>query len=253
MAATSAAVTSERVGAGRPAVRPLLWALRALIALYRAKLSGRGPLRRVRCRFAATESCSAYGARVAELAPSAWVAARQIRGRLRRCGGACAWRWRDARGVVHIGWGEAFDERSAQGLERAWADAGETPQTRAVVGLAALARVAAHRGDGALANDAMARARALLGGAPLPTEDVLAVWDVRAGLRVMARQGWASGVVMGALIGGLACPFAGAQGAAAVAAVAALWVWVRALMRRERVMARVRRLERAAGFTMLGA
>ena len=63
--------------------------LLAIIAFYRRWISGQGPLRRVRCSFAAHESCSAYGLRIATSAASGRVAIARIFRRLRRCGDAC--------------------------------------------------------------------------------------------------------------------------------------------------------------------
>lgn len=60
-------------------------ALVAAIIGYRRHLSGRGPLRAVRCTFAHGESCSAYGLRAAREAPTVGRALGRIRRRLRRC------------------------------------------------------------------------------------------------------------------------------------------------------------------------
>lgn len=61
------------------------------IAFYRRWLSGRGPLRNVRCSFAdeGGESCSAYGLRITHEAHSGWQALGAIRRRLARCCDAC--------------------------------------------------------------------------------------------------------------------------------------------------------------------
>src|SRR5690606_12105857 len=65
---------------------PLIQRLLALlIVFYRRWLSGRGPLRKVRCSFAPDESCSAYGLRVARETCSARTAIARIARRLRRC------------------------------------------------------------------------------------------------------------------------------------------------------------------------
>lgn len=80
-------------------------ALIFLITLYRRYLSGRGPLRGVRCSFAAHESCSAYGLRVAQRSPSTRIALARIGRRLRRCGDACL------RSDGHVvSWTEQHDE-----------------------------------------------------------------------------------------------------------------------------------------------
>jgi len=66
-------------------LRVLVW----LIAFYRRWLSGRGPLRDVRCSFAPHESCSAFGLRATAEASGAREALGRIRRRIRRCGDAC--------------------------------------------------------------------------------------------------------------------------------------------------------------------
>ena len=66
-------------------LRVLAW----LIAFYRRWLSGRGPLRDVRCSFAPHESCSAFGLRATAEAPGAREALGRIRRRIRRCRDAC--------------------------------------------------------------------------------------------------------------------------------------------------------------------
>lgn len=66
-------------------LRVLAW----LILAYRRWLSGSGPLRRVRCSFAAEESCSAFGLRATREAPTARAAVGRIVRRLGRCRDAC--------------------------------------------------------------------------------------------------------------------------------------------------------------------
>lgn len=66
-------------------LRVLAW----LILFYRRWLSGRGPLRDVRCSFAPHESCSAFGLRATSEAPGAREALGRIRRRIRRCRDAC--------------------------------------------------------------------------------------------------------------------------------------------------------------------
>lgn len=66
-------------------LRVLAW----LITFYRRWLSGRGPLRDVRCSFAPHESCSAFGLRATAEAPGARAALGRIRRRIRRCRDAC--------------------------------------------------------------------------------------------------------------------------------------------------------------------
>ncbi len=65
--------------------RVLAW----LIGFYRRWLSGRGPLRDVRCSFAPHESCSAFGLRATAEAPGARNAVGRIARRIRRCRDAC--------------------------------------------------------------------------------------------------------------------------------------------------------------------
>lgn len=67
----------------------ILRILTALILFYRRWLSGRGPLRDVRCSFAPHESCSAFGLRATSEAPGARAALGRIVRRIRRCRDAC--------------------------------------------------------------------------------------------------------------------------------------------------------------------
>jgi putative component of membrane protein insertase Oxa1/YidC/SpoIIIJ protein YidD len=66
-------------------LRVLAW----LIVLYRRWLSGRGPLRDVRCSFAPHESCSAFGLRATSESSGGLEALGKIRRRIRRCRDAC--------------------------------------------------------------------------------------------------------------------------------------------------------------------
>ena len=66
-------------------LRVLAW----LIVFYRRWLSGKGPLRDVRCSFAPHESCSAFGLRATSEAPTARAAIGRIARRIRRCRDAC--------------------------------------------------------------------------------------------------------------------------------------------------------------------
>jgi len=66
-------------------LRVIAW----LIGFYRRWISGRGPLRDVRCSFAPHESCSAFGLRATAEAPSARAAIGRIARRIRRCRDAC--------------------------------------------------------------------------------------------------------------------------------------------------------------------
>jgi putative component of membrane protein insertase Oxa1/YidC/SpoIIIJ protein YidD len=67
----------------------LLRLLAGLIRVYRRWISGRGPLRAVRCSFAGGESCSAFGLRATAEAPTARAALGRILRRLGRCRDAC--------------------------------------------------------------------------------------------------------------------------------------------------------------------
>jgi putative component of membrane protein insertase Oxa1/YidC/SpoIIIJ protein YidD len=69
----------------RLALRVLAW----VIVAYRRVLSGRGPMRCVRCSFAPDESCSAYGLRAVRESTTAREAIAKILRRLRRCRDAC--------------------------------------------------------------------------------------------------------------------------------------------------------------------
>ncbi len=87
LSASASAGTSERGDARARAGASARGGNRVLVAairLYRRRLSGRGPLRRVACSFHHGESCSAYGLRVAS-ERGAWDALGLITARLRRC------------------------------------------------------------------------------------------------------------------------------------------------------------------------
>lgn len=119
-------------------------AQRALVAAidgYRRRLSGRGPLRRVRCTFHHGETCSAYGRRVAVEAPGALAALRLIRRRLHRCADASLY---TLSGDV-LGWGPAYDRPLAAWHTELERDR-ELPATRDSL-LRARAAVARWRGD----------------------------------------------------------------------------------------------------------
>lgn len=107
---------------------------------YRRWLSGRGPLRRVRCSFA-DETCGAFGLRTAREAPSTWTAVARIRRRLRRCRDASVY----ALPGGALGWGRDHD-RPVSALTAELVADGEAPATRARV-LAARELVARWRGD----------------------------------------------------------------------------------------------------------
>ena len=120
---------------------------------YRRYVSGRGPLRRVACTFAATESCSAYGLRaVEELATSLPHALRLVRARIRAC--RCVSVYRFAEG---FGW-ERDHELAPAVLASQLAARGEQPATIAQV-LAARTLIARWRGERAAYAEAMQLAR----------------------------------------------------------------------------------------------
>lgn len=79
----------------------------ALILLYRRFLSGRLP--NVRCSFAADETCSAFGLRIARAARSGREAIARIARRIRRCGDACL-----LSDGTRLGWSELHDESPAE-------------------------------------------------------------------------------------------------------------------------------------------
>ena len=106
---------------------------------YRRWLSGRGPFARVRCTFEATESCSAYGRRIAsELTQSGDTvrALGLIRARLGRCGAAAVFRvdgnLGDLGDLAGLVWGPVYDE-SPEAIDTALAQARELPQTRLAI------------------------------------------------------------------------------------------------------------------------
>jgi putative component of membrane protein insertase Oxa1/YidC/SpoIIIJ protein YidD len=111
--------------------------LLAVIRFYRRHLSGRGPLRRVRCTFAGLESCSAYGERIVQETPSAWMAMRRILRRLRRCRHLSLYHLKDGK----FGWGCDYDvalggvcvEEAARRMDSALAADGEGTRVRTSV------------------------------------------------------------------------------------------------------------------------
>ena len=108
--------------------------LRDGIVVYRRHVSGRGPLRAVRCSFGATESCSTYGLRVATT-PGRTLrdSIAKIRARLRRCHDCSVYVARDGA----LRWGADFDdlERVDDRAQRAE----ELPRTRGALLRAAIA------------------------------------------------------------------------------------------------------------------
>ena len=136
---------AHRAAASRPAgLCALAWAIR----LYRRRVSGRGPLRRVTCSFHAAESCSAYGLRVSEeVATGLGQALGLIRRRLRSCGDVAIVRFPDGPDHPHgaLAWG-ALHDRPISEVATELADAGERPDSCALV-VSSRALVAAWRGD----------------------------------------------------------------------------------------------------------
>ena len=117
--------------------RPLALAIRA----YRRYASGRGPLRRVCCTFATTESCSAYGLRaVEELAGSLPEALRLVRARMHACRRTSIYRF-----TAGLGW-ERDHELPPAELAHVLEARGERADTIAQV-LAARTVVARWRGE----------------------------------------------------------------------------------------------------------
>ena len=119
-------------------LRALVW----LITLYRRWLSGRGPLRRVQCSFAAEESCSAYGLRVAHEAHTARAAIGRIARRLRRCREACL--VRDGRTLT---WATIHDRPPSELIAEMQRDGELEPAIARM--LTTRRAVAVHRGDDA--------------------------------------------------------------------------------------------------------
>ncbi|HUQ01479.1 MAG TPA: hypothetical protein VM261_03240 [Kofleriaceae bacterium] len=145
----------------RVAQRALVLAIRG----YRRWISGRGPLRRVRCTFdhrasdrddgAATgESCSAFGLRAAMESPSARVAWGRIRRRIQRCGEISLFALDAPDGTRALGWGADHDRSLAELHAELVAD-GEHALARAQV---LSAREASARWRGDLADAVTARA-----------------------------------------------------------------------------------------------
>ena len=135
-------------------------ALSLAIRGYRRWLSGRGPLRRVSCTFASTESCSAYGLRaVDEIATSLPHAIGLVRARVRACRHASVYRFANG-----LGWERAHDEAPSE-IARSMVARGERADTVAQV-IAARMMVAKWRGE----REAYAHARSLA--SPIPARDV---------------------------------------------------------------------------------
>ncbi len=119
-----------------------------LVRFYRRRLSGRGPLARVRCTFAGMESCAAFAERILIETPSTLQAVRRILRRLSRCRHLSLYRLPSGR----LGWGSDYDAvltassplEGARRLENSLAEDGEGGSVRAAVHrAAALVTVAA--------------------------------------------------------------------------------------------------------------
>lgn len=106
--------------------------MRALLILgirgYRRFLSGRGPLTRVTCSFARSESCSAYGLRVATESQAAMEALHLIRQRLSRCGSASLYKRQD-----DLAFGELYDDLDPGRFYASLAAARESPESVALL------------------------------------------------------------------------------------------------------------------------
>lgn len=119
----------------------LIWSILG----YRRWLSGRGPLRQVRCTFHHSESCSAFGLRAAREAPDVRAAVARIRRRLRRCREASTFMLQLPGGGRALGWGRDH-ERPLDELVTELVEDAELPAARATV-LSARGAVARWRGD----------------------------------------------------------------------------------------------------------
>ena len=134
-------------------------ALGLAIRGYRRWLSGRGPLRRVRCTFHDGESCSTFGLRTASEAPGAWIALGRIRRRVRRCGETSVFSLRAPDGGPALGWGRDHDRPLEDVAAELLAD-----------------------GEGAAARAQILAARELIARWRADVVDVLAVRQLRRGL-----------------------------------------------------------------------
>ncbi len=199
--------------------------LRPLVELairgYRRWISGRGPLRRVRCSFAPDESCSAYGLRITREAPTTAIAIGRIRRRLRRCREACL--VADGRA---LSWSGCHDASPTE-LERRLVEDGERPAAVAIM-LAARAGVAAWRSD----RDTLRMIRSLAGGLPRPRVVSRGAMIGRARRRVTGL----SLLAVAALVAVVAHPIAG--GIALVGALVAAVSTTRAALARDARFAR---------------
>jgi putative component of membrane protein insertase Oxa1/YidC/SpoIIIJ protein YidD len=198
--------------------------LAAAIRGYRRWLSGRGPLRRVRCTFAHGESCSTFGLRAAHEAPDAWTALGRIRRRLRRCGGASVFALSAPDGSRALGWGDDHERPLDELCAELDAD-GERPVDRATV-LAGRELVSRWRGDLGDVAALAARRRAL------PHAHVILRRPPAAG-RMAAALAWRALLALVAVatawwLAGWVAPSAAPIAAAAVAATSLLGLGAKA-------------------------
>jgi putative component of membrane protein insertase Oxa1/YidC/SpoIIIJ protein YidD len=138
------------------AQRALVLAIRG----YRRWVSGRGPLRRVRCTFdhgdhGGGESCSAFGLRAALEAPGARVAWGRIRRRIHRCGETSLFALDAPDGTRALGWGADHDRP----LDELHAELVADGERAAACAQVLSAREVAARWRGDLADVVAARAR----------------------------------------------------------------------------------------------
>ncbi|MCA9645201.1 MAG: hypothetical protein KC492_31135, partial [Myxococcales bacterium] len=128
---TAVGVTLAERSLARPRRAASQAALQLAIRGYRRWASGKGPFRRVRCSFEQTESCSAFGLRVSEEAPSLDVALRLVRARIAACGEACLHvteRADRGGGDAEVYWGPLYDRLEEPAVQEllSW----EQPSTR---------------------------------------------------------------------------------------------------------------------------
>jgi putative component of membrane protein insertase Oxa1/YidC/SpoIIIJ protein YidD len=141
--------------------------LRGVVRIYRRFISGRGPLARIRCSFP-EETCSAFGLRALDEAPSTRAAIARIARRMRRCRDACL-----IVGPGAVSWTALHDQPPAEIVAELTAD-GERADAIARI-LAVRRAVAILRGDVAAAGEC---------GAPLDPPRVVP----RAGRASVARR-----------------------------------------------------------------
>lgn len=233
------------------ALRTPARAVARAIALYRAHLSGRGPLRRVRCTFERTESCSAYGLRIAAEQPALRSLA-LVATRIRRCGRLSLYRDRDHAAWL---WHVEHETLTARELDAALERSHELASTRAAV-LRANALVGCELGDAVR----VAACRELLASlgetrpAGTPPEQIL----VRAAATCFVRPRRRRGVrVVATLVVTLIVTATllslGAHRAAALACLAGVASVTRAWWRCAREVSRVEGLLASGAFTPPGA